>query len=58
LKLIIIDESVAIADAVHQSDVFQQFIGTVMKNGLMAKPLQKFECRLFAGFAREAVQTL
>jgi len=50
-----IDTDEPSADAFGTLPYFLEFLGTVLLDGLFAKPFDEYNCKLFAGFEKEQV---
>jgi hypothetical protein len=46
------DENQEASDASHVAPEFVEFFTSVMKNGDLARPVERYQCKLYAGFQR------
>jgi hypothetical protein len=46
------DENQEASDASHAAPEFIEFFTSVMKNGDLARPVERYQCKLYAGFQR------
>jgi hypothetical protein len=47
-----VDENQEASDASHAAPEFIEFFTSVMKNGDLARPVERYQCKLYAGFQR------